>query len=237
QMYPNLVRSAGARMNPAKRVAAETLDHLVVAARLLAVFLFVENGHLHSVLWVPADPAFDVVAIPVEGARRDGDVLLEDFAALELVAQVTVRLLILGYENHAAGVAIQPMDDTRPMLAADVAELAEAELQSVHERPAPVPFGGVHDHVGRLVDRRQELVLVQHLQRNVFSSRQIVGWLGQANANPVPVPNAVAGLGRMAVHMHHVGVNCLLYDGAAVTGKSADKILVQPNAFRFSLDR
>ena len=72
----------------------------------------------------------DVVAVAVEHARGDGDVLLEDLARLELHAQVAVRLLLLGDEDDAAGVAVEAVDDARPVVAAELAQVAEVELRA-----------------------------------------------------------------------------------------------------------
>ena len=67
-----------------------------------------------------ADAAFDVIAVAVEHAGGDGDVLLEDLALLELHAQVAVRLPFLGDEDDAAGVAVEAMDDAGPVVAVEL---------------------------------------------------------------------------------------------------------------------
>src|SRR5207253_4644170 len=141
----NLVSAAGPRENAAKGVAAEALDHLVVATRLLTLLLViaVNDGHLDAVGGVVADAALDVIAVAVEHALGDGPVLLEHLARLELVTEVAVRLLFLGHQDDAAGVAVQPMHDARPVVAARAAELAEVKLQGVDQRAAPVPLGRV----------------------------------------------------------------------------------------------
>src|SRR5437899_2467131 len=124
-MHANLMRPAGARLNTAQREAPEAFDDLVKAARLLAVFLVVGDGHLDAVARMMADPPFDVIAVAVEHAGRDGDVFLEDFAVLELQAHIAMRHLVLGYENDAAGVAVQAVDDAGPVIPAEPAELPE----------------------------------------------------------------------------------------------------------------
>ena len=78
---------AGAWLDPAKAEAAETLDHFVITARVLGVLIvIVAHDHLDAVVRMPADPAFDVIAVPVENTGCDCGVFLEDFAILELIA-------------------------------------------------------------------------------------------------------------------------------------------------------
>ena len=79
----------------------------------------------------------------------------------------------LGHDQHATGVAIQPMDDPGPRRAAGSAELVEMKLQGRGERASPMPFGRVDDHPRRLVDRRQRGVFVENVERNVFRLRAV----------------------------------------------------------------
>src|SRR5207248_6597692 len=111
QVDAELVGAAGARMTTDVTVAAEPLDHLVIGAGIAALFLVVGDRHLDAVVRVPDDAALDVIAVAVEDAVDQGPVLLEDLAQLELHAQVAVRLLLLGDQDDAAGVAVEAMHD------------------------------------------------------------------------------------------------------------------------------
>ena len=79
------------------------------------------------------DPPLDVVAVAIEDALRDRDVLLEDLPGLELHAQLTVRPLFLGDEDRSGRVAVEAMHDARPIFAALLAQLAEMEGQGVDQ--------------------------------------------------------------------------------------------------------
>src|SRR5260370_34485724 len=121
------------RVDAAETEAVETLDHLVIAARLLAdrLVLVVEHRHLDAVVRMMADAALDVIAVPIEHPGGNGQVLLEDLAQFELHAQFAVAKLVLGHEDDAAGVAVETVDDARPVIAVQMAEVAEVELQRV----------------------------------------------------------------------------------------------------------
>ena len=57
--------------------------------------------------------AVDVVGIAAEFADDDGDVFLEDLAGLELHRQFAMGGVVLGDEDHAARVLVEPVDDAR----------------------------------------------------------------------------------------------------------------------------
>src|SRR5262249_8929744 len=153
QVDADLVCPSRPRLDAAKAEAAETLDHFIVTHRVLAVVIvLVGDRHLDAVVRVMGDAALDVIAVAVEHSRRQGDVFLENLALLEQHAQITVRLLLLGYKDDAAGIAVETVDDAGAVVAVDAAELVEVEAQGVNEGAGPVALGRVDDHVGRLVD-------------------------------------------------------------------------------------
>ena len=105
--------------------------------------LVVGDGHLDPVVRVVRDPRFDVVAVAIEHAGGDGDVLLEHLARLELHAQVAVGLLVLGDQDDAAGVAVEPVDDARPVVAVQLAEIAAKwNCRALTSVPVQLPLAG-----------------------------------------------------------------------------------------------
>src|SRR5438552_11247460 len=235
-MDADLVRASRARVDLAQRVAAETLDHFVITACLLAfVIILIGHGHLDAVVRMASDLALDVVAVPVDDASGDGRVFLEDLAMLKLVAQVAVGELVLGNEDDAARVAVEPVDDAWPVVAVQTAELAEVELQSVDERAAPVSLGRVDDHVGRLVDDGEVFILVENLERNILGHGQFVGRFRWPHADLVAVANLVTRLGRVAVDQHAAGVDDFAQDGPAQVGEHLDEILIEAEALDLAL--
>ena len=115
-------------------------------------------------------------------------------AQLELERQPAVGQLVLDDDQQAGRVAVEPMDDPRPIFAGQRRERVVVELECVDQGAAPVPSGRVGDHPRRLVHDRQSLVLVDDLDRDVFGLRRRVGQIGQADADPVAGPDAIRGL-------------------------------------------
>ena len=96
-----------------------------------------------------------------------------------------MRPVVFGDHDHAARVAVEPVDDARPRRPADAAQPVEMELQRAGQRARPMPFGGMDDHAGRLVDRGQPFVFVENLQRNVFRLGPLPRHLGQHDRDPL----------------------------------------------------
>ena len=97
------------------------------------------------------DRQIDPVAIEIRLAGDDGKILFLHGAVFELRRQSQMSLVVLGHDDHAAGIAVEPMDDSRTGWPAHVAQGIEVELQRAGERAVPVPFAGMNDHAGGLL--------------------------------------------------------------------------------------
>ena len=84
-------------------------------------------------------------------------------------------LVVLGDDEQAARVAVEPMDDARPQFAGHVAKPIEMKLQARRQRPPVVRLARMGDHPGGFVDDDQRLVFVDDLQRNVFRRERLIG--------------------------------------------------------------
>ena len=73
--------------------------------------------------------------------------------------------VVLRDDHHARRAAIEPVDDARPQLAADAAEIGDVVQQRVDERARGVTRAGMHDHARRLVDDDEVGILVEDLER------------------------------------------------------------------------
>ena len=114
---------------------------------------------------VDPDRLVDPVAVQLGPAGDQGEILLFDRAGLELRGQAGVGQVVPGHEDHAAGVAVEAVDDARPAWGRRPAELAaEMVLHGAGQRAGPVPAGGMDHHSRRLVDHREPLVLVEDFQ-------------------------------------------------------------------------
>ena len=133
-------------------------------------------------------------------------------------------------------VAVEPMDDARPVLAGHRRERVVMELDRVDQRPCPVALGGMRDHPRRLVDDRERLVLVDDVDRDVLGDGCGVEELGQPDADDVARAHLVRGLDRAAVHVHGLGLDDPLDHAPGIVGEPAGKVGVDPPAVGARLD-
>ena len=125
------------------------------------------DRHLRPVLRVAPDRGLD----PADGGRHaaldERQVRLLDPSGLELGHDRGLRGVGPGDHQQPARIAVEAMDDARPLDAGDAAPgLAVAVRQErVDERAARMTGRRVDDEPGRLVDDQQVLVLVDDPQR------------------------------------------------------------------------
>ena len=100
----------------------------------------------------------------------------------ELLGQMAMGDIVLSDDHDAGGVLVQPVDDAGSAYAADAGEAVAAMMdQRVDQRARPVAGGGVNHEAGRLGDDDDVVVLVEHIERNVFALRRRVFGFGQGD--------------------------------------------------------
>ena len=71
----------------------------------------------------------------------------------ELLGEALVRAVGLGDDQQAGRVLVEPVDDARPLHAADARQaVAAMGDQRIDQRAGLVAGGGMHDEPGRLVE-------------------------------------------------------------------------------------
>ena len=123
QVDPDLVRSAGDQVQLEQRPAGQPLADPIAGHGLAAV-----GTTAIRVRWCGSRPIGASIA---PGRRRDGaldqaEVGLLDAASLELGHQAGLGPIVLGDHQQAARVAVEAMDDARPLDAGDAAVLGVA---------------------------------------------------------------------------------------------------------------
>ena len=129
----DLVRAAGLRLAPDQREIAEPFDDLVERHRGLAAVLGGADGHLLADRRMEPDRPLDVIAVALRGPVDQRQVLLVDLPQLELETQPAMGQLVLDDDEQAGRVAVEPVDDPRPMLAGQGRERVVVELERVDQ--------------------------------------------------------------------------------------------------------
>ena len=97
--------------------------------------------HLLAVVGIAADWRVDAAA-GHHLAPHQRQVLLFDFALVELARQFFVRRVVLGDHHQPRRAAVEPVHDAGTLFAADAAEIVDVVEQRVHQRAAACPAAG-----------------------------------------------------------------------------------------------
>ena len=122
---------------------------------------------LRSTGWRPMGSA-NRAAVGRHLAVNQREIVLAYRAVLELGGKMFKGSGVLGHHQGAGGVLVEPVDDPRPELGADAAEVRAVIEQAVDERPGVMARGRMHDQPRRLVDHQDVGVFVQDVERNGF---------------------------------------------------------------------
>ena len=157
QVHTNLMRPTGVdrylrqRQGAAQRLGSDDArDRFAAAPR--------PRRHLLSVLLIPPDWGIDAAACQ-DFAPDQCDVLFLDLTVVELARKFLVRGIVFRHNHQPRRATVQAVNDARPLLAADAAEIVDVVQQRVDERAATVTGRRMHDHSRGLVDNEQVLVL------------------------------------------------------------------------------
>ena len=129
------------------------------------------DGHLFPVVRVHSDRLLYEIAVTVRNSGSDRKILLLGRSGLELRREREVHRVRLGNDHHAARVAVEPMDDSRPRGAANAAELAKMKRQGARQCSRPVSACRMDDHPRRLVDGDDEFVFIEDVEWDFFGVR------------------------------------------------------------------
>src|SRR5205823_13192653 len=121
-------------------------------------------------------PVLDVTAYRrLDAGRRIGHLTHDDrpvatahHPLLQLAGERAMRLVIARDNDQAGGVAVEPVDDTRPLRPADRRPSRTTGEQSVNQRAGGMAGSRVHDEARRLIAVDPALILVNHTEAHRF---------------------------------------------------------------------
>lgn len=155
-----------------------------------------QHGHFDAVLPAAADIAFDLAGGRLRRSPNKGGIGAFDRPVGELSGQPLVRLCGFCRDHDAAGILVEPVDDTGPPDAADTLQaVATMEDQRVDQRTGQVSRRRMHHHAGRFVDHDQMVVFKNDVKRDVLAMRYRVYRCRYRQAENVVRFDPVGGLG------------------------------------------
>jgi hypothetical protein len=236
KMQTDLVRSPSFWPGADQRIAGESLDDFVLGDSRASVDVFAVDCLLFAIRWMVANRLVDHVAIHTRHAREDGQILLLDVARLKLRGECVVRLIILGHDDDAAGVAVEPMHDTGPRRPATATERAEVMGECAGQRSFPMPLRGVDDHAGCFIDHDDRVILVHDRKRDILRRGTFLGRLELPHGHGIAGSQSQGCFARGVIDAHVSGVDRASQGGPAEHRQNAGKVDIQPLPRRFGRD-
>lgn len=102
-----------------------------------------------------------------------------------MLGQFLMRGVVLSHQEHAAGVAIEAVDDAGAQLAGGARERVETVQKRVYERSRMHACTGMHHHTGGLVNGHDVGIFVQDRERDLLGGGAKRGWMGGCDVNDV----------------------------------------------------
>ncbi len=148
----------------------------------------------------------------------------------ELGGELAMRGIVLGDQQDAAGIPVQPVDDARPERTADSRERLEPMQQRVDQGAGVDAGAGVDHHSGGLIHSHEVLVFIKDRQRDVLRSGVQGGRLGGFQFDDFGAANHARGAFGRTVHKNAPALDPFLYARPAELRKPFVQHLVQPFA-------
>jgi UTP--glucose-1-phosphate uridylyltransferase len=241
QVRPDLVGAPGVNADLQQAVAGPGLQHAEVGHRRPA--LPRPSRHPRPAHPVPPDRHFEPrppdtfdpygPASPFwYTAMHQREIGLVYPSLGELPGELPVSGIVLRDHQHAAGQAVQPVNDAGTQQARRLRQSSKVIQQSVHERAARHPGAGVDGHAGRLVNHREILVLVEDLKRDLFRESTGQGRLRLCglgcHLDLLAASQPQRRFGHRFSDAHPALLDPLLQPGAAGFGQLAREELIEP---------
>jgi hypothetical protein len=131
----------------------------------------IPSRHARAVDIVARDRGGDAAGIGRDRAVDEGQINFFGRAGGELSGQVAMSGVGFGHQQHAAGFAIQPVDDAGTQFSAQLREILKAMNQPVYQRSFPASRACMHDESRGLVDGHQIVILIEDIDGQVFGFR------------------------------------------------------------------
>jgi hypothetical protein len=185
---------------------------------------------------IATDGDVDTLAL-MDHSPDQGNVFLLDFAVVKLPRQFLMGGIVLGHDHHPGCALVETVDDSRPQLAADPAEVGHVVQERVDQRSAAVSRPWMNYHAGRLVDDDQVPILEHDIERNVLGARSRRDWLGQGDGDDIAFSHRGVGLDRLDASERDVPLfNQPLNLGPRLPGDFAGQHAIEPVPIVLRLD-
>ena len=192
-MHPDLVGAAGLQLAADVRKAPVARQHLPVSDGAAAVFL--GHGHALAIRGMTADGPVDRPGILPKGAVHHGLIDPGEAPVRQLGGELLMGEVILGHDQQARGVFVDPVDDAGALLSADAGETVAAVVQQRVDQGAVGMAGRrMHHHAARFVHNNDVLVLKDDVQGQGLGDQGQIGGRRELDREQIPGAHLVVFL-------------------------------------------
>ena len=227
-VHADLMCAAGLELDADERESVEPLPHFVdgdcLAARLAV------DGDFLALLLVAGEREVDDVGVELRLALDDGEVEFLDVPPLELPADPAAGGFVLDDDHDPGGVAVEPVDDSRPHFVVGLGQGVAVVDECVDEGAAHVAACGMDDDVGLLVDDEDVVVFVDDVDGDIFGLERVPGEDGQLDVDVVAALDLVVGFDVLAVDGDFAVADERGEERAGVVGELGGEVAVEPPA-------
>ena len=224
-----LMCTAGFQTALHQRYGTEALQNSPVGDGMFAdVAVLGKYSHAQAVLWVTADVACDSSLVLSEWTPYESVVQTSCGVVEKLLAERSLCLWGLCHNQQAACILVYSVYKPYLRVVGVVSRIVlQMPCQSIYQRAAEVSASRVYHHTGGFVDEQKLVVLIHHIQGNVFwYYLPITFGSVEHQRDDVAGLYLVVALYRFAVGHNVAGFGCLLYAVAACVAQMVHQELV-----------
>lgn len=155
------------------------------------------RGHLFSFDRMPADGELNAATRGCGVAVNQGKVFLFDGPVFELPGEMLMGHVVLGHEQNAGGILVEPVNNARPDPSADpsgIRQVRAMKEKSVDQGASGMPRGRMDHQPRRFVHHDEMPVFVKNTKIHRFGKISDRFGLGQSPVNNLAGPDPISGL-------------------------------------------
>ncbi len=146
------------------------------------------------------------------------------------MGQILMRRVVLCHEKHAAGIAIEAMDDAGTEIACGAGKAGEVMQQGIDQRSRMHAGARVDDHTGGLIDGDDVGIIIEHGEGDRLGRSVQRSGIGGVDVNPVGGADDMRRAGSISVDQHAACTDPILYARPADAGKAAVQGVIEASA-------
>lgn len=195
-MYADLMGSPGFQAAFNVSVAVQPLKHADMGNGRLAPAVR-NDCHLLAVNRMASDIALNCNFVFRQVSVNDRAVSAGDAVYGKLSGKALMSNIIFADDKRSGRILVDPVNDAWPEDTVDPGQTVSAVIQqSIYQSVLIMPRGGMNDHILRLIDDEETIILIENVERDVLGQNRRLLIVGNCQVNPVSGLDFIIGSDR-----------------------------------------